>query len=330
MTPTVSVALCTYNGARYLREQLVSILTQSVSPLEVVLSDDGSTDDTVDVARRTVAEFASGHPDISVQFRVIENPTALGVAKNFEQAMLACAGELIALCDQDDVWRPGRLEQLVAAFENRPELMLVHSDAALVAESGSALGISLFEALEVTDAEKQEIHAGAGFDTLLRRNLVTGATTMVRAELVRRAAPFPDSWIHDEWMAVIAAATAQFDMLDRQLTDYRQHGGNQIGARKLNLRDKIRKLREPRLERNTHLVARAIALLGKLEELGASVPPATLEKAKQKLEHEQRRFALPAARIKRIVPILREGSRGRYARFSRGRADMVRDLVQPA
>jgi glycosyltransferase involved in cell wall biosynthesis len=330
MSPTVSVALCTYNGARYLEEQLLSILNQSVPPFEIVLSDDGSTDDTVAIALLTVANFTSAHPDSPTLLRVLENATALGVARNFEQAMQACTGELIALCDQDDVWHPTRLEQLIAAFVERPELWLVHSDAALVAEDGTPLGLSLFQALEVTEAERRKIHSGEGIETLLRRNLVTGATTMVRRDLVRRSSPFPESWIHDEWMAVIAAATASFDLVDRQLTDYRQHGGNQIGARKLNLRDKIRKLREPRLERNTHLVARALALVAKLEELGDVVPPRELEKARQKLAHERLRFALPANRLRRIAPILREGARGHYAHFSRGRADMVRDLLQPA
>ena len=329
MTSTVSVALCTHNGARYLENQLRSILGQSVPADEIVLSDDGSTDDTVFIARRAIAEFSSSNQGPAIRLRVIENETALGVARNFEQALLACTGDLIALCDQDDIWHPTRLEQLVAAFADRSELLLVHSDATLVAEDGSPLGLSLFEALEVTADERQEIHAGLGFDTLLRRNLVTGATTMVRGELVRRATPFPESWIHDEWMAVIAGATARFDLVDRELTDYRQHGGNQIGARKLGLRDKIRKLREPRLERNTHLVARAIALVGKLEELGTAVRPEALEKARLKLAHEQLRFALPVHRVKRIAPILREGARGHYARFSRGRADMLRDLLQP-
>lgn len=328
MRPSVSVALCTYNGARYLEEQLVSILGQSVVPFEIVLSDDGSTDDTVAVARRTVADFDAQHPQSPVVLRVLENETALGIARNFEQAMLACTGELIALCDQDDVWHPDRLERLTEVFVERPELWLVHSDAALVAEDGHPLGISLFQALEVTEREKREIHSGQGFETLLRRNLVTGATTVVRGDLVRRSSPFPHSWIHDEWMAVVAAASASFDVLDRQLTDYRQHGGNQIGARKLNLRDKIRKLREPRLERNTHLVARAIALVAKLEELGDAVRPEVLEQARHKLAHEQLRFALPANRLMRIAPILREG--GRYAHYSRGRADMVRDILQPA
>jgi len=330
MTPTVSVALCTYNGARYLEEQLRSILNQSVPVFEIVLSDDGSADDTVAIALRTIEDFISNNPGPAVRLRVIENASALGVVKNFEQALLACTGELIALCDQDDIWHPTRLEQLAAAFAGRPELELVHSDAALIAEDGSPLGISLFEALEVTESERQEIHAGLGFDTLLRRNLVTGATTVIRAGLVRRATPFPESWFHDEWMAVVAAATARFDMVDRQLIDYRQHGGNHIGARKLNLRDKVRKLREPRLERNTHLVARAIALVGKLEELGDAVRPREVELARQKLAHERLRFALPDRRMKRLAPILREGVRGQYARFSRGLADMVRDVLQPA
>jgi glycosyltransferase involved in cell wall biosynthesis len=330
MTPTVSVALCTYNGARYIEEQVLSILNQSVPVAEIVLSDDGSTDDTVAIARRTLADINLKGAVAPVHLRVIENAAPLGVARNFEQALGACAGDFIALCDQDDIWHPRRLERLMQAFAGRPEVLLVHSDAALVAEDGSSLGMTLFDALEVTQSEKAEIHSGHGFDTLLRRNLVTGATTMVRAELVTRAAPFPASWIHDEWMAIIAAASARFDLVNESLTDYRQHGGNQIGARKLSLRDKIRKLREPRLERNTHLVARAIALVSTLEELGASVPLESLEKARLKLAHEELRFDLPAHRVQRIIPILREGRSGKYSRYSRGRADMVRDLLQPA
>ena len=145
-----------------------------------------------------------------------------------------------------------------------------------------------------------------------------------------RSTPFPDVWIHDEWMAIIAAATGQFDLIGEQLTDYRQHGGNQIGARKLNLRDKIRKLREPREERNTHLVARAQVLVGKLEGLGSAVSSSTLDRAREKLVHEQFRQSLPTARIMRVAPIFGEGIRGRYAQFSRGRADMLRDILQPA
>ncbi|MEO6944930.1 MAG: glycosyltransferase family 2 protein [Lacisediminihabitans sp.] len=330
MTPTVSVALCTYNGARYLREQLLSILGQSVPATEIVLSDDGSTDDTVAIARRTLADARSSGQEPAVRLTVIENAAPLGVARNFEQALGECTGDFIALCDQDDIWHPGRLERLVQEFAGRPEVLLVHSDAALVAEDGSALGLTLFDALEVTPSEKAEIHSGHGFDTLLRRNLVTGATTMVRAELVRRATPFPESWIHDEWMAMIAAASARFDLVDEPLTDYRQHGGNQIGARKLNVRDKIRKLREPRLERNTQLVARASALVSALEALGDTVPSEVLEKSRHKLEHEGVRFNLPTHRMQRIVPILREGRGGKYLRYSRGRIDMLRDLLQPA
>lgn len=330
MTFAVSVALCTHNGALYLEEQLTSILNQSCPPFEIVLSDDASTDGTVALARRVVGKYQVDNPDSLLQLKVIENRLALGVIRNFEQALLACTGDLIALCDQDDIWHPTRLEELSAAFAHRTELLLVHSDAALVAEDGSPLGISLFQALEVTAAERQEIHSGRGFETLLRRNLVTGATTVVRRELVARSTPFPDVWIHDEWMAIIAAATGQFDLIGEQLTDYRQHGGNQIGARKLNLRDKIRKLREPREERNMHLVARAQVLVEKLEGLGSAVSSSTLDRARKKLVHEQFRQSLPTVRIMRVAPIFGEGMRGRYAQFSRGRADMVRDILQPA
>ena len=325
---TVSVALCTHNGARYVAEQVASILGQTLAPVEIVLSDDASTDGTVEVVRRVVERStASGAP--APRLRVIENPTALGVARNFAQAMAATSGDLVALSDQDDVWHPARLERLVAAFEREPGLALVHSDARLVDGAGADVGVGLLESLEVTPWERAEIHDGRAFDVFLRRNLVTGATAVASSGLVDAALPVPPGWIHDEWLAIVGAAIGRVDLLEEQLTDYRQHGGNQIGARKPTLRDKISRLREPRAERNANLLERARSLVSRLEELGSAVPPADLELARAKLAHEEFRSRLPASRPRRLVPVLREGAR-RYARFSRGGADRLRDLLQPA
>lgn len=320
---TVSVALCTHNGARFVEEQVRSILAQSVPPEEIVLSDDASTDDTV--ARVTALVEPS-----PVRLVVLLNSPALGVTKNFERAVLACRGDLVALSDQDDVWAPDRLERMVAVFAARPGLLLASGDARLIDGLGSPLPHSLFEALEIGDDALAAVDRGDAFSELLRRNLVTGATTLVRRELAAAAAPFPVAWVHDEWLASIAAARGEIAMLPDRLVDYRQHGANQIGVSKLTLGGKVRRALEPRTARNARLVARAEALVARLESWGAEVPPAVVEGARGKLDHELARDSLPTGRLARVLPVLAEVRRGGYDRYGRGRGDVLRDLVQPA
>ena len=126
----VSVALCTYNGEAFLGEQLASVARQTVLPGEIVISDDGSTDGYVG-HRRAVRRDVAGPGALPA------NPTALGVTRNFERAIRATVGDLVVLSDQDDVWRPDRLERALAAFDARPELQLVCSDARLVGADGA-------------------------------------------------------------------------------------------------------------------------------------------------------------------------------------------------
>jgi glycosyltransferase involved in cell wall biosynthesis len=313
----VSVALCTFNGERYLAEQLVSILEQTRPAVQLVIADDGSSDGTLAVADATISAYRASHPDRTPAVLVLTGAEPLGVAANFERALRACTAELIALSDQDDVWEPERLERMVAALEELPDAGLLHSDARLIDAAGSDLGTTLFAALGIGDAERREIDEGRGFDALLRRNLATGATTMVRAGVRDRALPVPDGWIHDEWLAIVAAATGRTAILDEPLTRYRQHGTNQIGARKPTLPDKVSRLREPRQPRNE-----------RLDSLDG-VPDDRRRAAHRKLAHEEFRSALPVMRVRRVGPVLAAARRGDYARFGNGLQDVLRDLVQP-
>lgn len=329
MSPTVSVALCTHNGARYLGDQIASIFAQTELPGQLVLSDDASTDGTVATVVDLVAAFNAKRSASTIELTVIENSAPLGVTRNFEQAIAACTGELVALCDQDDVWSPNRVALATAQFAARPDLLLLHGNARLVDAAGVPIGYSLFEGIELTAAELAEIHAGNEFSTLLRRNVVTGATTMFRRTLLEHAAPFPEPWVHDEWLAILASILGTTDALTETLIDYRQHGSNQIGARKRSLRGKLLELSGRRTERGAYLVARAEALRARLESLGAIVPPAALDLAARKVAHERRRRDLPAFRPARLAGIVRESRSGEYRRFGRPRYDIVRDLFQP-
>ncbi len=133
----ISVAMCTYNGARYLREQLQSIAAQAEAPHELIVVDDGSNDESINI----VATFADSVP-FPVDVHV--NAANLGSTKSFERVISLCSGDVIALCDQDDVWRPIKLARFAAEFARAPEVGLVFSDAEVVEQDLSPSGYSLW------------------------------------------------------------------------------------------------------------------------------------------------------------------------------------------
>ncbi|KQQ50362.1 glycosyltransferase family 2 protein [Plantibacter sp. Leaf314] len=320
----VSVALCTYNGEAFLAEQLAGITAQTVLPREIVVSDDGSTDGTPAIVER----FAAVSP---IPVRFLRNPEALGVTRNFEGAIRATVGELVVLSDQDDVWRADRIERALAAFDARPELQLVCSDARLVGADGSPLGTTLFASLSIGSEERQRIRSGDAFDVLLRRNLVTGATVMFRREVFDAAAPFPSPWVHDEWLSIVAASRGPIELLDEPLVDYRQHGANQIGIVEPTLRYKVSRLLQPGRQRNRDIADRMAGLAAWLATAGGSVPLADPGAVGAKAAFEGFRAELPSARWRRTLPVLLRAPRGEYQRYaSQGVLDIARDLLQPA
>lgn len=327
--PAISVALCTHNGARFVRRQLAGILAQTLPPAQLVVSDDASADDTVAIVEQEVAAHrASGAP--TPRLTVLRNETPLGVTANFEQALTACDGDLIALSDQDDEWEPDKLERMAAYFASRPGLGFLHTDATLIDDDSRPAGGTLFGVLEVTDDERAAVHSGRAFEVFLRRNLATGATAMVSADLVRAALPFPREWVHDEWLAVQAAARDRLDLSERPLTRYRRHDENQIGAGDPTLRHKVGRVLGRRGERNRMLAVRSRLLADRLAAAeGVSGEHRAL--AEEKAAFEATRAAFPANRVARAIPVLRLAATGGYARFaSRGRLDVLRDLLQPS
>ena len=320
MTARVSVAMATYNGGQFIAEQLQSMLAQSIAVDQIVIADDGSRDDTVGIARNALATFAG-------ELIVLEpERKSLGVTRNFERALRACTGDIIALADQDDVWHVGKLERMIAALGD--DGLLAFSDAQLVGEHGRPLegAPQLFGGIGLTDWERATLSAGDAWPVLLRRNLVTGATAVIRRELLDLAKEFPESWVHDEWLAIVAAANGGVRLVDEPTIDYRQHGANQIGMRsKLTWKIRMERLKEPRTQRNSRLFKRAQALAARAHEWSEL---AALD-AEEKLAHETVRSELPAARFDRVPSVRREMKTGRYERFGLGKQDVLRDLVQP-
>ena len=196
-----------------------------------------STDRTVEVAEAVLR--ADPHNQ-KIDWHIKVNASNVGVSKNFCRAVQATTADIVFLCDQDDVWLPNKIAHITAEFERDPSLTLVHTDARLIGGGGTPLGLDLFEALELRPEELSLITEGAAFRVLIRRNVVTGATCAFRRTLLDFAVPFPADWIHDEWLAIVAAAIGKLKCIPERLTDYRQHASNQIGIRKRSIFEKFR------------------------------------------------------------------------------------------
>lgn len=317
MDEGISVALCTYNGARYLSKQLDSILGQTVRPSEIVIRDDGSTDATLSITRR-----------YGDAVTVLPAGERLGVARNFEQAMAACTGKYIALSDQDDIWEPNKLERMHEAFARDDGLTLAGANAMAINDRDQPMGFDLFSAIALSATETADLASGAGYSALIKRPLFTGATIVMRRDLLDDARPFPSDWIHDEWLAIVAAATGRVVLLPDQLTRYRQHEANVAGVKENTVQRRLRntlKLFAPRASRYRTLLGRRESLLSHLR--GISAPASAIAKAEAALAHEQFRSGLPQSRLMRIGPVLSERRTGRYASVDYGDREVLRDLL---
>ena len=229
----LSVALCTYNGSRHLREQLDSIARQSRPPDELVVCDDVSQDATIEILN----DFA-GQCEFPV--RIQRNERTLGSTKNFEHAITVCDGDVIALCDQDDVWEPRKLALLEDALARHPEAAYVFSDAHVVDECLQPLGHTLWEAVGFGRREQRLFEGGQSPAVLLRFNVVTGATMALRACHRDLILPIPGSWIHDGWSALVLSLGAPCAFVDEPLIQYRQHSAQQLGGAKTSFFVKVR------------------------------------------------------------------------------------------
>ena len=318
----ISVALCTYNGARFLDAQLDSFAAQTRLPDELVACDDRSTDDTIAV----LEAFARRAPFL---VRIERNEGTLGSTKNFEKAIRLCSGDFIATSDQDDVWLPEKLALSVAAFDQDPARGLVFTNSEVVDEDLHPIGHAMFDAIQFGPAARRRVRRGNAFAVLLRQWLVTGATMMFRSEYRQFVLPIPENWVHDAWIAFIIGAMAPVGCIERPMVMYRQHAAQQIGGKKLTWRelyDKAREVGAPhfRLAYERFMLARE-----RLGEFASHVrDPRVLPLVDKKVEHQRRRLAIAesASRLKRVVWTLDELRRGGYTRFSHMTLHFIKDM----
>jgi glycosyltransferase involved in cell wall biosynthesis len=317
---SVSVVVCTYDGEKFLREQLQSILEQTRRPDEIIISDDGSRDSTLDI----VDEIrTSGSSSKVPHWRVLTRETPLGVSGNFASALLEAGGNFIALADQDDVWEPDRLEKALREFSDG--VLLVHSDSTLIDASGQPMG-TLMSALRLTGRERTNLLRGRALDVLLRRNVITGATTVIRSSLVRQALPIPEGWVHDEWLGLVAAIQDGVVFVDSPLIRYRQHGSNEIGATETDYVEARRRLQEKRTDFFLRKLRRNEGILAMVAQQPPWLSSTAQSALEAKIGFDRWRSALPSPRPQRILPVLRRWISGDYGRYARGYLDVIRDI----
>ncbi|HEX7956057.1 MAG TPA: glycosyltransferase family 2 protein, partial [Pyrinomonadaceae bacterium] len=212
MSEKFSVAMCTYGGARFVGAQLASIAAQTRLPDELVVCDDRSPDETA----RLVEEFAARAP---FPVRLHVNAQNIGSTKNFERALSLCTGGLVALCDQDDVWLPGKLARLEAEFARAPDAGLLFSDAEVADDEARPAGQRLWESVGVGPAERERLRAGKGLGDLLKGATVTGATAALRTSFRGLVLPIPADLplIHDAWIALLVGCVARVVPVEESL-----------------------------------------------------------------------------------------------------------------
>lgn len=224
----VSIAMTTYNGEKYLREQIDSILSQTIQEFELIICDDCSNDSTVEILK----EYVSKDSRIKVFF----NEFNLGFLKNFEKAIDLCSGDYIALSDQDDIWIPEHLEILQKAIIDR-KCSLVGANALLVDSNNNDIGCKLINDGNFPNAK------GEYEFLLLHRNIFQGCSLMFKKTILKRALPFPEKIkFHDWWLALVASEEKGVLYVDTPILRYRQHAKNVTGYHQRDsLLEKIRK-----------------------------------------------------------------------------------------
>lgn len=234
-SPSVSVVLATFNGERYLGEQLESLGRQTRLPDEVIIVDDCSVDSTP----RILSEYAR---TARFPVRLIEFAEHLGTLAAFEEGLRAASGELLVICDQDDRWKPEKIAVMTERMAERPDALLAFSDAVLIDAAGQPLSRSRWRVAGFGPREwALMVHDPLG--QMLARQVVSGCTAAIRRELLDVLLPFPtelhpalDDMMYDRWISLVAAATAEVLTVPERLVEYRIHSQQQIGIPALPVR----------------------------------------------------------------------------------------------
>lgn len=220
----ISVALCTYNGEKYITTQIKSILEQSTPVDEIIICDDGSTDSTIAILEEL-------KQNCYTNIVIHSNTQNLGVCANFELAISFCKGNIIFLSDQDDIWNPNKVKTIVSWFDTHPQKTVVFTDAELITEEGAFFSDkTLWDCIGFNKKMRKNFDKGLSLESFFI-NKATGATMAIRKGM---CFPFSqycnnDNVLHDYCIALKALDNDELGYIDKPLIKYRLHGNQQAG-----------------------------------------------------------------------------------------------------
>jgi len=238
--PKILILLSTYNGSKYLKNQLDSLMAQSYKDFEIIARDDGSSDDTVEILK-------------SFGIKLLESERNLGAKASFGEllkyAMQNSDSEYFMFCDQDDVWKEDKIEKTLVKMQDMENTysdmpLLVHTDLEVVDEKLNTLADSFWNYQNINPAQDR-------LNTLILKNIVTGCTMMINRKLAQIIEDVPvEAVMHDWWIAMVASCFGKIELVDEPLMLYRQHSSNDTGAKQYGWRYWLdRFMQKPSLEK---------------------------------------------------------------------------------
>lgn len=234
MNEKIDVLMATYNGEKYLKEQIDSILNQTYQNIHLIISDDCSTDKT-----REILKTYEENERISVFYQ----EKNLGYVKNFEFLLKQVENNLYMLSDQDDFWMPEKIEKSVEKLQNE-NLDLVFGDLEVVDENLNTIYNSFSKFMLLDRKIKRELNTNK---LQYLYNCMTGCTILSKKEFLDKILPLPTNskyMIHDYWMGLVISLNGKIGYLEETYIKYRQHGNNQVGTDKIS--HKFKKLEQVR------------------------------------------------------------------------------------
>ena len=286
----VDIAMATYNGEEFIESQIRSIMRQTFSDWRLIISDDGSNDNTIPIINKLMLE--------DERIRLVNQERQGGVVANFNKALMMTGASYIVTCDQDDIWPVDRLEKLYFFIKNKESNynngdvpMLVFSDLTLVDKKGSVITESFYKFNKINPLENMN------GNNLIWRCTVYGCTMIFNKDLLDISLPIPETAsMHDQWLALKAKKFGELIYFNYPSVLYRQHDNNEVGAATKGLYGKIINFRKnlQRINKNTKKIKSNLSSQDGLYYLSGTL----------KTENDFRSFA-----IKEILPWVIKGDK---------------------
>ena len=227
-SPLISIVIATYNGEKFLHKQLDSLLNQTYQNVEIIAVDDCSSDNTLNILNA----YAAKHKN----FTVVKNEQNLGYVKNFEKGFSLAKGNYIAPCDQDDIWKPNKIEVLL---ENINDDAIAYCNSAFIDGDDNLTGEHLGDRTNFGDFDNPLMYVvGAS---------APGHAMLIKREVVMNAMPFPVLFSHDNWLGFVATFGGTVKFINQVLVHYLRHDSNVFST--VHKQKKIKESKQYKLEK---------------------------------------------------------------------------------